>query len=140
MKSANIELQKPITGCMRLSSTMAIEVRKPTTHATIWAKRASIAGIPITAGGMKMSIVGTPSATGATKITNTIATAKALPARENAIGEKRIITISAPSSVTRKLCASRICGSFLEILPEGSAFSDLPIGASFFSVRTLTNV
>jgi hypothetical protein len=73
MKSANIELQKPITGCMRPSSIMAIEVRKPTTHATTWVKFANIAGIPITAGGMKTNIVGTPSATGAMKITNTIA-------------------------------------------------------------------
>jgi len=72
MKSAIVDSQEPITDCMRLSSTMGIEVRKPTTHATTWLKLASIAGIPITAGGMKTNIVGTQSATGAMKITNTI--------------------------------------------------------------------
>src|SRR6202030_3305113 len=50
--------------------------------------------------------------------------------------QRRIIRISAPSSVAPTLCASRVRGSFLEILQEGSAFADLPVGASFFSVRT----
>jgi hypothetical protein len=39
-------------------------------------KPASIAGAPITGGGMKTTIAGTPSATGAMRITNTIGTAK----------------------------------------------------------------
>jgi hypothetical protein len=71
MKHVIAESPEPITGCMRPSSTTDIEVRKQLVHATTWLKLASIAGLPITGGGMKTSIAGTPSATGATKITNT---------------------------------------------------------------------
>ena len=73
MKRANIESRKLITGCTRPSSTMAIAVRRPSARATTYMKLASIAGAAITGGGMKTSIAGTPSATGAMKITNTIA-------------------------------------------------------------------
>jgi len=74
MKRAIVESPKLITDCMRLLSTMAIAVRQPSAHATICMKLASIAGVATTGGGMKTSIAGTPSATGAMKITNTIAT------------------------------------------------------------------
>jgi hypothetical protein len=72
MKLAIADSPEPITDYMRPSSTTDIEVRKPLVRATTWLKLASIAGLPITGGGMKTSIAGTPSATGATKITNTI--------------------------------------------------------------------
>ena len=52
---------------------MGIEVHKQFTHATTWLKLASIAGVAITGGGMRTSIAGAQNATGATRITNTIA-------------------------------------------------------------------
>jgi len=110
MQNASIELQKPITGCMRPSSTMGIAVRKPRTPAITCMKPASIAGALITGGGMKTTTAGTPSATGAMRITNTIATAKALLARDNAIGERRIIRIGAPSAVAPKHALPEFAG------------------------------
>ncbi|HXM90094.1 MAG TPA: hypothetical protein VN974_01040 [Candidatus Dormibacteraeota bacterium] len=73
MNRAIVESQKPITTCMKRSSTMGIEVRKSNAHATTCMKLASIAGVAITGGGMRTSIAGAQSATGAMKITNTIA-------------------------------------------------------------------
>lgn len=52
---------------------MGIEVRKPNAHATTCMKLASIAGVAITGGGMRTSIAGAQNATGAMRITNTIA-------------------------------------------------------------------
>src|SRR4030081_362442 len=73
MNRAIVESQKPITTCMKPSSTMGIEARKPNTHATTCMKLASIAGVAITGGGMRTSIAGVQNATGVMKITNTIA-------------------------------------------------------------------
>lgn len=73
MNRAIVESQKPITTCMKPSSTMGIEVRKPNAHATTCMKLASIAGVAITGGGMRTSIAGGRNATGAMTITNTIA-------------------------------------------------------------------
>jgi hypothetical protein len=74
MKRAIVESQEPITSCMKPSRTMGIEVRKPNAHATTCVKLVSIAGVAITGGGMRTSIAGAQSETGAMKITNTIAT------------------------------------------------------------------